>query len=342
MKKRALLLLASLGVLVTVLVYGTIAWYTNISNVAGMTFDVAEFEFKTNYAGENFLIQVDDYLTSNADKAAPGTGGVIPIRVSVKGDSGAAYAINLDFTGMEEEFKERIRFFYYVLEDGKYVEKLLDGETEDIVGTIKAGNNGVESAVTEYIYWEWIYTADITPILVSPRMVDGQIIFTEDFEHMDEMTYDEIRRAVDNWVTYLGAGNATVQAKYEELEALGHLELMDPKSADFRALTNGDPTGRELKTLIEETYLDEHDAFDTALAMGDYNANYTSRDGSVYTEGTTTVVENGVEKEIPLLAYQQAMEVQLLVSGAQAAPLKKGEVESWGSEGTTEYLAVRP
>ena len=104
MKKKALLTLASLGLLVIVLVYGTVAWYTNIANVAGLIFNVAEFDFTVNYAADNFVIQVDEYLNVNTDKAAPGTGGVIPVKVTASGDVGATYAINLDFSAMAPEF----------------------------------------------------------------------------------------------------------------------------------------------------------------------------------------------------------------------------------------------
>ena len=133
MKKKALLTLASLGLLTTVLIYATIAWYTNIANVTGFTFDVATFDFQVNYAPDNFVIQVDDYLNVDTDKAAPGTGGVIPIRVSTTGEAGATYAINLDFSKMAPEFKDRIRFTYYTRDGaGNYVEHVLDENAEDI------------------------------------------------------------------------------------------------------------------------------------------------------------------------------------------------------------------
>ena len=79
MKKKALLTLASFGLLATVIIYSTIAWYTNIANVTGMTFDVAEYKFEVNYKPDNFIIQLDDYLNVTDDKAEP-----VPLENNVK------------------------------------------------------------------------------------------------------------------------------------------------------------------------------------------------------------------------------------------------------------------
>lgn len=345
MRRKTLLMLASFGVLVLVIAYASIAWYTNISNVAGLTFDVGKYDFQANYAGDDFLIQVDEYLNVDTDKAAPGTMGVIPIRVSAGGDVGAAYAINLDFSDMAQEFKDRIRFYYYTKENGKTVEYVLDEKSEDIVGTLTS-----KGSITEYIYWEWIYTADITPILVAPYEENGELKWTTGFTCMDDMTYEQIQRAVVNWKEFLVSGHAryaTVKEKYDDLARLGHTKHLDPLNdanfADvYTKVKDGSLTGRALKARLEELYTDEHDAFDTALAIGDYDDTFTSQKGDskgkVYRKTTATVVDGNTTKEITLYAYQQAMSVQLLVSGVQAEPLKKDQVTEWVSKGTTIYV----
>lgn len=338
MKKKALLTLASLGLLTTVLIYATIAWYTNIANVTGFTFDVATFDFRVNYAPDNFVIQVDDYLNVDTDKAAPGTGGVIPIRVSTTGEAGATYAINLDFSKMAPEFKDRIRFTYYTKDGaGNYEEHILDENAGDITGTI--ASNG---SITEYIYWEWIYTADITPILVAPYD-NGDGIEWTNFKCMDDMTYGEIKRAVTNWDSYMNnSSNAAVQEQYAKLKSLGHMEHMDPKSGsatDTNFSTLLGLSGRALKEKIETVYLDAHDAFDTDLALGKYNTEFTSSSGTRYTTKQTTVDNgSGGTREITLAAYQAAMEVTLMVSGAQAMPVQDDGTETWSTQGTTEYV----
>lgn len=349
MKKKALLALASMGLLVIVLVYGTIAWYTNIANVTGLTFDVANFDFTVNYAADNFIIQIDDYLNVKDSKAAPGTGGVIPIKVSATGDVGATYAINLDFSDMAPEFMERIRFFYYTYDSNTgYTEHVLDENAEDIDGTITAAGS-----VTEYIYWEWMYTADITPILVSPYVDDGSLAWT-DFDTMDDMTFAEIERAVTNWNTFLNTENtykSAVTTKYTQLEGLGHTKVMDPKAGsttdtNFATLVesvldeDAPLEGRALKEEIERLYSDEHDAFDTALALGAYDESFTSKVSKrTYDKGTTTVMVGDTKTTYEILAYQRAMQVELLVSGAQAMPLKDDGNTTWTSTGTTAYKA---
>lgn len=338
MKKKALLTLASFGLLVMVAMYATIAWYTNIANVTGLTFDVADFNFKVNYAADNFIIQLDDYLNVTDDKAAPGTGGVIPIQVQAEGAVGATYAINLDLTNMAPEFQDRIRFFYYTKDaDGNYVEHLLGGDTADITGTIVSSGSQ-----TEYIYWEWIYTADITPILIAPYEDNGILRWTNE-ECMDDMTYEEIKRAVKNWNQYLnGDNNEAVTAKYNELKALGHMEHMDPMDDGGAADTTFESllqySGRALKEAIETEYLDEHDEFDTELAFGLYDTEFVSENGKTYKPVAKKVDGSGGITSVELKAYQAAMEVTLMVSGAQAMPLRDNGSNSWATQGTTEYV----
>lgn len=333
MKKKAFLTLAAFGLLVIVIVYSTIAWYTNIANVTNLTFDVAEFDFNVNYDKDDFIIQVDDYLNVTADKAAPGTGGVIPIRLAADSDVGATYAINLDFSKMAPEFKDRIRFFYFTKDaNGKIVEHLLDGTTEDIVGEIKNKGNQME-----YIYWEWMYTADITAILVSPYMEGGSLKWTN-YSNMDEMTYEQIENAVKNWKQYIG--HSDVLAKYDRLKALGYLTDMDPKSEKFKELAesmNGESglSGRLLKEKIETDYTDAHDEFDTELAFGKYDETFTSSNGTTYTTVANKKIDGS--ESTTLKAYQVAMEVTLLVSGAQAMP-EENNGNSWATQGTTQYI----
>ena len=172
---------------------------------------------------------------------------------------------------------------------------------------------------------------------------------------MDYMTYAQIESAVQNWNTYLNTSLRTeVQAKYEELKQLGHIRHegytgqmmgMDPKdpfnagAVDPHFKTLLGLSGRALKEKIEELYLDAHDAFDTELALGKYNTEFTSSSGTRYTPKQTTV-DNGTgeTREITLTAYQAAMEVTLMVSGAQAMPVKDNGTNTWTTQGTTEYV----
>lgn len=159
-KRKGLTAVISLLLLVEVIILGTVAWYTRISNVTGMTMDVAEFDFNANYVEQDFVVSVDQYLNVADQKAAPGTGGMVPIRLDAEGsETAASYAINLDFSEMADEFKKKIRFFYYT-SDGK--EHTIDpanslDAASSIKGTVAAGAGG---EIYEYLYWEWVYELD--------------------------------------------------------------------------------------------------------------------------------------------------------------------------------------
>ena len=330
MKKKALLALASLGMLVTVLIYGTIAWYTTISNVTGLTMNAAKFDFEVNDQAEAFLLDVSDYqsTTVNNGKAAPGTGGVIPIKVSTteRSEVGATYAINMDFTGMAPEFRDRLRFYYYDRVSGD--KKYLTGDTNsDLIGTLAA-----KGTVTEYVYWEWLYTADVSAILEAP--INGINGKWTNHKYLDQMTNDQIFQAVNAWKTY-----GTSSQQYTDMAARGAFTHLDP--ANFGTFFAECSTGADMRAEIENaSWFTAHDVFDTELAFGNLDNTFTSTNGTTYTKGTLKVKNGNTTEDKLFLAYQQAMMVDLLVAGAQAAPLRTNDTsQTWANLGTTKYLA---
>lgn len=327
MKKKALLALASLGMLVTVLIYGTIAWYTTISNVTGLTMDAANFDFEVNDQAEAHLIDVFQYQNINAGLAAPGSGGVIPIKVSTteKSEVGATYAINMDFTRMAPEFRDRLRFYYYKNGDDTNKKYYLTGDTNsDLIGTLAA-----KGMVTEYIYWEWLYTADVSAILEAP--VGGT---WTDYKYLDEMTNDQIKAAVNAWTsTYING------QQYTDMAARGAFKHLNP--ADFEDFFEGCETGADMRAKIENaSWFTTHDEFDTELAFGEFDETFESTNNTTYTKGSFTIKNGTTTENKTFLAYQQAMMVDLLVAGAQAAPLRTNDTtQTWTSQGTTKYVA---
>jgi len=324
MKKRALLALASLGILVTVLIYGTIAWYTTISNVTGLTMDAAKFDFKVNDQGEAFLLDVFQYQNvlrpDNRGLAAPGTGGVIPIEVTTTEQSevGATYAINIDFSRIAPEFKERLRFYYFDKSNKKHY--LTGDSNSDLIGTLAA-----KETVTEYVYWEWLYTADVSAILEAP--VGGS---WTSYKYLDEMSNGDILDAVDAWKT---AG--TSSAQYAEMTARGAFTHLDP--ANFGTFFSGCKSGEQMRERIESAdWFEAHDAFDTQIGFGELDQEFPSDNGITYKAGTMKLADG---TEMQVLAYQQAMMVDLLVSGAQAVPVY-GIPETAISKGTSQYIKL--
>ena len=162
-KRRALVMIGSLGLLVAVIVVGSVAWFTRVSNTTGMTMDVAEFDLRANSVTEDFIINVSDYLTSTDNKAAPGVKGVIPVIVSAdNSQTDVTYSMTLDFSNMADEFKQRLRFYYY---DTNGVEHTFNPSKNNITyiqATVKRGEGVTPNPNKnrEYIYWEWIYELD--------------------------------------------------------------------------------------------------------------------------------------------------------------------------------------
>jgi len=152
--KRGVSLGVVLALLVVLIVAGTVAWYTRIATVTGITMEAADFDFSANYANDNFVIQISDTLGAN-NKVVPGSGGCIPIRVH--SSETTDYTINLGLTDVAPEFRQRIRYYYYTNEGGTNVKHVIQPNSAAITGRITGGQEKYE-----YIYWEWLYEFDIT------------------------------------------------------------------------------------------------------------------------------------------------------------------------------------
>jgi len=118
-------MIASVGLLTAVLVIGGVAWYTRVSNISGLTLDVAGFDVRANYMNGKFLANAEDYMNVQLNKAAPGTIGCLPVLITTQSETEVQYAITLDLKGVAPEILERLRFFYYDrTENAAYVEWL--------------------------------------------------------------------------------------------------------------------------------------------------------------------------------------------------------------------------
>ena len=149
--RKSILLIATGALLLVLLVVGAAAWYTRLTTVNKLTLDAANFDFKANYTDEDFIIYASDYINLEEKLAAPGTIGVVPLLVSAQdSDVDVQYTIKVDCSGMDSEFRRRIRYFYFD-KDGN--EKTFDG-TNCISGTIARGTHEPQY---EYVYWEWVY-----------------------------------------------------------------------------------------------------------------------------------------------------------------------------------------
>ena len=73
--KKGVATIAAMSLLVALVIFGTLAWYTRIADVTGISLRAAQFDFNANYSNTDFVINVSDYLNVEEPYAAPGTGG---------------------------------------------------------------------------------------------------------------------------------------------------------------------------------------------------------------------------------------------------------------------------
>lgn len=366
MRRKALLTGAS-ALLVVVLILGAVlAWYTRLTNVTGMTFDVATFDITATYLTESYILNPFDYseiLDSEDSLSAPGVKGYIPVEVTTTADNEVEvnYRLNIDTGSMASEFQERIRFYYYTYEDGAYVEHDLGFGEDDIMGTLPID----EDSVIEHIYWEWVYEGDISTVLISPADMysssDSEIQYNV-FDSLDEMTNEEIYYAIYNWRK---SNNDEVDAYYSELEAVSIVDsaatsgtidkLYDGTSTTATSTYYGSTTyqavsatednyeskrGANLRDYLENHVLYEWDYADTQVAIGAWDEAMTSSNGSIYTDETiTSTITNAdgstTEESTTYYAYQMAMQVSIEVTGVQAEPLDEGEESAYPEGGGT-------
>lgn len=313
LKRKGLATLGALFLLVSVIIIGTVAWYTRISNVTGMTMDVAKFDFNANYTGSDdvFTINVGGYLTSTLaeGKAAPGTKGVIPIRMSSgKSETAVKYSLNLDFAEMADEFQNRLRFYYYIntgtAENPVYELHVIDPatatETSSAITGMLAASGETGDTKYEYIYWEWMYELD------------------DEWFAQDGKWYHKADGASER---YSFDGN-TDKTGRQVFDALYPDEIPEGATENKRTAA-----------------IDAFDEFDTNIGLGKANdsleCTYARR--SV----TKTKDEDADGTSGKLYAYQKAMTLKLHVTGAQAKPVENGGTSpiADGIDGTAIYNA---
>ncbi len=167
---KAVLVAVTLVLLLSVLVFFTVAWYTKMVSVSGMNFQAAQWDFTANFAIDQMVVSVYDYSSLSEDHAAPGALGYIPITLrAIQSDTDIQFTIQVDRSGMSEEFQERIFFFYYKLdengdriqdENGQDLRFYFQGSPtdptvkENMVGVIEKGQT-----LQVQVCWEWLYEA---------------------------------------------------------------------------------------------------------------------------------------------------------------------------------------
>ena len=162
--EKSILLIISIILLVLVIVMLTYAWFTRMTSVTDLQFDVARWDFSANYLEDDISLNVYRYTevdNENGTLVAPGTSGEIPILLSAENsDTDIEYTIHVDKSYMSEEFQERLYFY----EDEEMTKMIVynvtpkGDEVSNVTGEIKAGGTKLVK-----VYWKWIYEFDDIP-----------------------------------------------------------------------------------------------------------------------------------------------------------------------------------
>jgi len=308
LKRKGLVLFATLGLLVSLLVAGTAAWYTRVSKVTGLTLDVAQYDFNANYTSEEFILNTADYVATAERMCAPGTIGVIPIKVTNQGATAVNYTFAINTSGMAEEFKRRLRFFYF----NQSGTEITINEDTAINGTLDAGSGEKE----EYIYWEWVYDLN------------------------EKTYYDFINRrwVVNGFSTGNGKANTVTtygRDVYTMAELYTNARGQDILGTVYSSTRAAIDAHDEFDTQVGLQKLNE--VFTSAAVSG---KTYTM----IENISATSIRFNGDETgdpytyETSVSAIQKAMEATITITGAQANPtaMTTGAVTT----GTTKYISI--
>lgn len=171
--RQATLTIMTILLTVMILFAMTSAWYTNVVQTSGLTFETEAWGFEGN-------ITVD----SRAIQAAPGDEDVINLTVENDSDSVSAISVNILKNGMSDEMQKRL--FFYVdttMERGEEtMNRVYLNRFETY--TYHVFNNSALSLTKEYhnaplIKWEWVYDVLGYYVIAEPYEVtkeDGTVI----------------------------------------------------------------------------------------------------------------------------------------------------------------------
>ena len=279
--RRNVLLQASLAVitvvLTIVLIFSlTVAWYTNVVQTGGLSFEAEKWEFDGQI----------ELLNSETVSAMPGDGGIIPIRVTNAGDHIVAASATVNKNGMEEEMRKRFYFYVDTQTDknSETVERIYISGMSSYTYTIYPHSELLLSDTVQngpLIKWMWVY--DVLGYYVWGQNVNGEVS-PMDYIRPIEYDYDPITTTFDAAGNLLTVDGVTSVSEFiAELTAsdgyAGTLDLTDPSVAAvngyYPVAVNGDGYGVWLYLCTAEE-IRANTAFDTAIGSEENTQTYTA------------------------------------------------------------------
>ena len=167
--RQAALTILTVVLTVVILFAMVSAWYTNIAQTSGLTFEAEAWGFKGDITVDNEAIM-----------AAPGDEGIIDLTVENESDSVSALSVTVSKNGMVEEMQKRL-FFYVDSRMNRNSETLDRVYLNRFEGyTYNVFNNSNLSLTSDYsnapvIKWEWVYDVLGYYVLGKPvETLDGE------------------------------------------------------------------------------------------------------------------------------------------------------------------------
>ena len=180
-------LLAGLTVVLTIVILFamTSAWYTNIVQTSGLTFEAESWGF-------------DGQITVNEDAivAAPGEEGLVHLEVKNTSSNVSAISVNVNKETMEEDMRKRL-FFYvdtHMNRDGETMERVYLNMQESYTYTVfSKGTLTLTEKISNapQLKWQWVYDMLGYYVLAEPIYdTDGKFMKMQIYEYLRPIEYD--------------------------------------------------------------------------------------------------------------------------------------------------------
>lgn len=188
--RQAALALLTVVLTIVILFAMTSAWYTNIVQTSGLTFEAEAWGFDGTISVKN-----DPIL------AAPGDDGIVSLTVENDSDTISAISVNVSKNGMAKEMQKRL-FFYVdtrMNREGETMERVYLNRYEGYTYNVFANN---QLTLTEQvsnapvIKWEWVYDVLGYYVLGQPYEVTTKtetVIVNEDDSTTPTTTYTTVK-----------------------------------------------------------------------------------------------------------------------------------------------------
>lgn len=184
---RAFLVLLTIVLTIVILFAMTSAWYTNVVQTSGLTFQAEAWSFDGTITVDETPIQ-----------AAPGDDGIVHLIMENSSDAVSSVSVNVSKTGMDAEMQKRL-FFYVDTQMNRGEETMervylnkFEGYTYSL---FSQGNLTLTEQVHNgpVIKWEWVYDVLGYYVVGQPREVVTDGNTTKDMvirEYLRPIEYD--------------------------------------------------------------------------------------------------------------------------------------------------------